>query len=187
MKKNTKNRSRFRWCLWHGLAALTLAFTFSACEYYTSIEMENHSVNDIMVYMSYGYEPHMPTHYPDTLLPEDKWCYPDKKISDCMPIVKARSKNTLLSTVSNDDSGVEGLIDSISVFVIIRDAVEKHGYEGVREKKMVSIRYDLSGKDIKSLDGILHYPPNPLMKDMKMSPTYEVFYQEYNEGKEAEQ
>ncbi|MEC3882082.1 hypothetical protein [Parapedobacter sp. 10938] len=64
--------------------------------------------------------------------------------------------------------------DTISLFVLDREIYDKTPWEEVRDGYMVLQRYDVSLKDLHSLNFKLSYPPTATMKDIKMFPPYNV-------------
>lgn len=110
--------------------------------------------------------------------------YPDTTISDINPL--KRGKKTVSGTTSNGSSiGGAGIcIESafvdvpceyISVFIFdaifMEDNLDKEYFR--TNESMALQRYDLTLENLNNLGWIIPYPPNELMKNMKMYPQYE--------------
>jgi hypothetical protein len=63
--------------------------------------------------------------------------------------------------------------DTLSVFFFDPDTLSAYNWEIIRNEYKILIRYDLSHEDLKRTNWIIYYPPNEIMKNMKMYPTYE--------------
>lgn len=152
-----------------------------SCEYYLSIDMRNDFKDCILVYVALGTSPDCPTSYPDSLLPAEKYnLYKiGDKLSDYLIDIKPNSTNSLWSCISyNDDTSTclrEAMSsDTLSVFIIHADTLNKYGYDMIASENRIMIRYDFSIKDLQELNYKITFPPSPLMKNIKMYPPYET-------------
>jgi hypothetical protein len=62
--------------------------------------------------------------------------------------------------------------DTMSLFLMSNDTLEKYEWDRVRDDYNVLIRYDLSVQDLYSLKFKVVYPPDERMADIKMWPPY---------------
>ncbi|MBP1617271.1 MAG: hypothetical protein H6Q14_1098 [Bacteroidetes bacterium] len=81
------------------------------------------------------------------------------------------------TSISYDGNNISELFDgaktdTISVFIISKDTLNKYGWSYVRNNYKVLRRYDASLQDFQSLDLKLTYPPSSNMSGMKMYPPY---------------
>ena len=101
--------------------------------------------------------------------------YPDTTFQRYIykPEIKNNSKNIALPYNRVFVLRPEIREDTLSVFIISSDAMEKCSWNDIASDYNILCRYDLSSQDILQLDYTIPYPPSPAMKDMKMYPPYE--------------
>lgn len=133
--------------------------------------------------MGTGFFEGVPVVYPDTLLPKDTIAYKGFLFSECLGAYPPHERTSYMSIVNEEwDEFLRKTLprDTMSIFVINNDTLRKYGYEMVREKNMIVVRYELSTSNIRELDYTIPYPPSPQMKDMRMSPKYESLLKNQN-------
>ena len=69
--------------------------------------------------------------------------------------------------------------DTLSVFIISCDTLNKYGYDVVAKENKILVRYDLSIPDLERMGYNIPYPPAPWMKEMKMYPSYDKVVNRY--------
>jgi len=141
------------------ILCLFITILIIGCDDYKSddynVYVENASGQDI--YACCGY------FYPDTTF--QRYIY--------KPEIKNNSKNIALPYNRVFVLRPEIREDTLSVFIISSDAMEKCSWNDIASDYNILCRYDLSGSDIVALNYTIPYPPSPAMKDMKMYPPYE--------------
>ena len=65
--------------------------------------------------------------------------------------------------------------DTLMVYVINNDTLDRYGWQNVKENYLVQQRYDLSLADLKRLNWQLYFPPKESMRDIKMWPPYGTY------------
>jgi hypothetical protein len=114
--------------------------------------------------------------YPDTLLPEripELYGNGDQYWN-----MSPRSIGTLWDMSGRNDRFEDCLRsahDTLMVFVILKDTLDKYGWEDVRKNYRVAVRYELSSAEVRSIRYLIPYPPQPFIKDVKMYPSYSHF------------
>ena len=111
--------------------------------------------------------------YPDTLLPrtinafhlKENIISEDWVLSWCAPSYK--------HLLSGTQAGV------LSVFVFNQAIVNDEGWESVLSHQNYMVRYDLTAKDLESLQGAIYFPPSDAMRNVRMFPPYEEVIQKY--------
>lgn len=145
----------------------------------------NLSRDTICVYFATGYYLMGPTAYPDTLLPldrqlqDDGWPFPrmlSQELEDdwILPCSKRELYDRLL-WIDDRNHGEVLPHDTFSVFFISKDTLRKYGYDDVRENNRILVRYDLSRQETEMLGYSFTYPPQEIMRNMKMSPPFSWF------------
>ena len=136
-----------------------------------SFTVYNNSADSIFVYIATGYR--SPTAYPDTILPDLKVLeskqyskYGQAVCDECEPNSLCR-----LHWHEEGEDFLDACSDTISCYIIRKDALNKYGYEHVK-KHNTYICYDLSKDEVIGLHYAFYYPPREFMKDMKMYPPY---------------
>ena len=145
-------------------------------ESYYYLFFDNRTGDTLGVFMGTGFFEGVPVVYPDTLLPKDTIAYKGFLFSECLGAYPPHERTSYMSIVNEEwDEFLRKTLprDTMSIFVINNDTLRKYGYEMVREKNMIVVRYELSTSNIRELDYTIPYPPSPQMKDMRMSPKYE--------------
>jgi hypothetical protein len=128
--------------------------------------LDNNSSDTLFVYVAFAF---CPTVYPDTV------------ISDEMSFIGGFPPKTKLSirpTPTDWKKTVKKLPkDTLSVYIMSIDTFLIYTGQEIKDDYKVSVRYDLSIRDIEKLlddEGLptIPYPPDERMKDMKMYPLY---------------
>ena len=67
------------------------------------------------------------------------------------------------------------LVDEYMIFYVVKNSLHSYWFvlNSKKEPFNIMVRYELNKEDILQLDYTIPYPPSPMMKDMKMYPTYE--------------
>ena len=158
--------------------------TSTTCEptveypYKQSLSVDNHSDFKLRVYIQTasgnGVEYEVETIYPDTLLPlrREELVYledgltlvPPHLNKICDEILGTQDAKTFLHTHLT--------CDTMSVFIVHHDTLEKYGYQDVRLNNRLLVRYDLSIDEVDEMNYTFRYPPDESMKDVKMWPSY---------------
>jgi hypothetical protein len=69
--------------------------------------------------------------------------------------------------------------DTLSVFIISCDTLNKYGYDVVAKENRILVRYDLSIPDLERMNYNIPYPPALWMKETKMFPSYDEVINRY--------
>lgn len=129
-------------------------------EYRGSFEVYNYSESDIVTILLRG-----SIIYPDTSLPEwegtsDFWEW-----------------NTVTAPLNQDHWNFykEKNRDTLCLFILSSDTINKYGWDKVYEDYNILARYDLcvTYESLKKLKFDVSYPPTEIMKDVKMYPSYD--------------
>ena len=140
---------------------------------------KNSSIYPLRVYLALGWKGNHWTVYPDTVLPY--WQERD--------YYKASNSKQHESTLVPFSPGEQGMVDfvngrrrdylnhmlpydTLSVFIVHDDTLDKYGYDDVRQNNRLLVRYDLSIDEVVNLNYTFEYPPTRAMTDMKMWPAY---------------
>jgi hypothetical protein len=109
--------------------------------------------------------------------------YPDTTISFDKKSMGSPLKANMYHVVNIGTLPIENFFkklpgDTLSVFYFHTDTVSRYSWEEIQHDYKILRRYDLSLEDIILLKNEydvpeIPYPPNELMKDMKMYPPYE--------------
>ena len=138
---------------------------------------QNGTDDSVTVYVALGY-PANPSVYPDTLLPPN--CYvgwhETDSVTDWMITLPPRSKDAVwfMEYYAPPHNYYYNYFreilpyDTLSVFFMSKDSINKYGYNHIAIHNMILFRYDLSVSDLELLDYSIPYPPNVLMKERKM-------------------
>lgn len=62
--------------------------------------------------------------------------------------------------------------DTMHFFILSSDTLDKYGWEQVQGDYNILVRYDLSLQDLYTLNFRIVYPPNEVMSNIKMYPSY---------------
>ena len=141
-----------------GLIVLTMLYS---CRYVEEWIEEPHGImihnatdDTICIYVATGYYGESPTAYPDTVLPLDKVYWKDETISNRIRQNEI-APHSSLSSLPILDKKMNPIFslpnDTLSIFFISTDTLNKYGYDMVREKNMILERHDLSMEEIKEL------------------------------------
>lgn len=137
--------------------------------------INNNSDECIAVYFATGSHEFGRTAYPDTLLPPDykmrsRMLSEHLLVSEVYPHTRSSSDPVLY------DDGYLGEVlprDTFSIIILNSDTLRKYGYEDVRRNNRILVRYDLSSYEARYvLKYEFPFPPKPIMRDMKMTPSY---------------
>ena len=147
------------------------------------IYIKNASNDSVFVYMALGIGPEYPTLYPDTTLPpyliiKNARIGKERKdlfITDYLPVLPPNTTGEVWPT--DYEKIAEWEPDTMSIFIISKNAVDKYGWEDVRENYRILERYDLSTDEVILMNYTIPYPPQPFMRNMKMYPPYSRFIQ----------
>ena len=138
------------------ILCLFITILIIGCDDYKSddynVYVENASGQDI--YACCGY------FYPDTTF--QRYIY--------KPEIKNNSKNIALPYNRVFVLRPEIREDTLSVFIISSDAMEKCSWNDIASDYNILCRYDLSGNDIKKPNSPTPLPPSPPRKEMKRNP-----------------
>jgi hypothetical protein len=93
---------------------------------------------------------------PDTILPVENINY---SLGDTIKSGKVKQKIFAIPTC-----------DTMRIFILSVDTVNKYTWEQIRLDYNILKRYDISLQDLKRMD--IYYPPSEKMKDIKMYPPY---------------
>jgi hypothetical protein len=123
--------------------------------------VDNRTNDTLCVYFAVGFK----TAYPDTTFPT----YADYTLWEVDPHQNISMPHMAVS----GEKIFKGLPkDTLSVFIVNNDTINKYSWDGIRENYNILIRYDLSLKNLKNLKYTIPYPPTDAMRDMKMYPPY---------------
>lgn len=160
---------------------------------YESIDVKNESSDTMCIYAATGSLAYGPTAYPDTLLPKDflltrEAGFPDIDLSVYLSIrpYPPRQWKPLIIERFNRKAWKKSMApcvlprDTLSVFFICKDTLNKYGYDDVQENNRVQLRIDYSKDDLREVRNDIIYPPRASMSHMHMNPSYDKFYQWYN-------
>jgi hypothetical protein len=100
--------------------------------------------------------------------------YPDTSIIQTEPRLWTVQSNDSFDDVSEWGTWKERFskIEKLSVFIFHTDTLNKYTWEEVRDGYMILKRYDMSLDDLKQCNFTVTYPPNEIMKNVKMHPPY---------------
>lgn len=124
------------------LIIMSIIFCNASCEkivdhgYY--LKVQNNTNDTIWCYASYS--------YPDTSLTEDK---PLLQMMEPMSYTKLESKEEWEDVLSKD---------TICIFILSNDTVDKYSWEEIRSHYNILKRYDLSLDDLKQMNYTIIYP-----------------------------
>ena len=110
----------------------------------------------------------------DTLLFYESYNYPNTSIAQNKPIlIRVYPKDySHLDSNKDWDKVLVPPKDTISIFILSKDTVDRYSWDKIRIGYNVLKRYDLSLDDLEMLSWSIYYPPTEAMKDMKMYPHY---------------
>lgn len=154
------------------MLTISAAITLNGCwdiEYNDTIDLNNQTNDTIRTYVAIGVGYSSPTAYPDTILPSNLQEIGCEGMTDVLATLPPHVEGGIFAYHKR----LPGKNDTISIFIINNDTLNRYGYEYVAEHNKISVRYDLSRKDLKRLDYHLSYPPSSAMADIHMSPSYE--------------
>jgi hypothetical protein len=126
------------------LVVLSIIFCSASCEKLVDhayiIKIQNNSNDTVQFYESYN--------YPDTLIdvtkPRLKMVYP--------------SKYSSLESKKDWDEVLVSPKDTISIFILSKDTVDKYSWDKIRSDYNVLKRYDLSLDDLEKRSWTITYP-----------------------------
>jgi hypothetical protein len=96
---------------------------------------------------------------PDTLLPAE---HPVYLLGDTIKKGNVLQKSFGIS---------KGICDTIRIFILSIDTVNKYQWEQIRQDYNILKRYDITLNELETTN--IYYPPNDNMKNIKMYPPYE--------------
>jgi len=99
--------------------------------------------------------------YPDTILPVKK---PN------LALIKANDQFRVYSRDKWEDNFLMFRADTLSIYFLHTDTINKYSWDKIRNEYRVLKRYDLSLQDLKNLGFKIPYPPSIEMKGVKMYP-----------------
>lgn len=141
------------------LVSVMLSFFECAMDYRYPVEIYNNSSQDIICNICTGY-------------PEES-LFPDTTLSEFFEYkVYAKKSRSIGSSVKWSDKYEYLQTDTLCMFLLSADTLEKYGWEKVSKEYMILQRYDLSLEDLRLHDYKFYYPPTVKMKDIKMFPPY---------------
>lgn len=96
----------------------------------------------------------------DTLLFFESYNYPDTSIAQDKPILKRiYPKNyNYLDSKDDWDEVLAAPKDTLSIFILSKDTVDKYNWERIRSDYNILKRYDLSLNDLKRMNWTITYP-----------------------------
>ncbi|MDR0420493.1 MAG: hypothetical protein LBH30_03460 [Prevotellaceae bacterium] len=99
---------------------------------------------------------------PDTTLPE----IAHGSGSLCDTLKKGKVKQTFIYNHN---------CDTIRIFILSKDTVDKYTWEEIRQDYNIIRRYDMhiNNNDLKKLGYYIYYPPTEAMQNIRMYPPYE--------------
>ena len=147
--------------------------------HWNAVYLYNNSNDTIRCYSADGYMDGSYTVYPDTTLPlglSNNSSFDEFYMGDLLSFCNPHEKGECFS--SNYGNNIEKSLDKIksdtlSIFLINNDTIKTYGYKYIAEHYKIICRYDLSRKDLRSLNYIVPYPPNRTMEHMHMFPSYQ--------------
>lgn len=149
----------------------------------------NESKDTLVFYLAAGFYMYTPTAYPDTMLPKDTIVWTNSvgkasTTSQWMWQVPPNEKSYIGETYDERPIDFYKKVlpcDTLSVFIMSKDTLNKYGYDDVAENNRILVRYDLSIRELELIDDI-PYPPTPRMRDVQMSPSYDYLMWERSMG-----
>ena len=148
----------------------------------TYLNFTNNSKDSLYTYIALGDRPWSITAYPDTLLPPSDTTFIGKK-AHILPLHKWHSAETdsLVSFIGDQKYYLQERLpkDTLSVFIISCDTLNKYGYDVVAKENRILVRYDLSIPDLERMNYNIPYPPALWMKETKMFPSYDEVINRY--------
>ncbi len=139
------------------IVIILLLFTACPEDMGDSITVYNESNQNISFYLGQGLGG---TIFPDTTLPLFKVG------------VKVEAGKFLVNYYYLRETYEREHTDTLCLFILSVDTVEKYSWDKIHEEYMILRRYDLSFQDFKRLNYTIHYPPTENMKNIKMYPPY---------------
>lgn len=146
----------------------------------SDIFVENTSNDSVYVYLALGPQMNM-TEYPDTVLPPlsffkmEPWLKEYQEIwprvfFECVEPLQPPVKRRFVGYIRGDESNLDSYLsrDTLSVFFIKKDSLDRYGYEDIRFSRRGVVRYDLSCEEVKRLRFSFPYPPQDFMEGMKI-------------------
>ncbi|MBQ6046227.1 MAG: hypothetical protein IJL38_01210 [Bacteroidales bacterium] len=157
------------------ICILSVSVLFCGCEKICSrcgwrvLDCINNADYEISVYsMSVDENQSRGVIYPDTTLPN----IPPLRIIDIDP----RESKNVISTHDQWDSFYEQFgTDTISFFILSTDTLNEYGWTNIKNTYRILQRYDLSISDLEAVHFRLPFPPNKIMKTVKMWPPYGTY------------
>ncbi len=101
--------------------------------------------------------------FPDTSLPANKPYYGAGRPNNSSYLDSRLDWPDVFSTLP---------VDTLSIFILSNDTINKYDWYTVRNGYMILKRYDLSLGDLKQLNWTISFPASEAMKDMKQFPPY---------------
>ena len=129
-----------------------------------ALRINNESADTLCVFLASGFV----SAYPDTIIP---------KYSTELGLAVI-CPNSILELLPGGNRLYKYIFkerlpqDTLSVFIFKLDTLIAYNWNIIRRDYKISVRYDLSYPDLKSLGFAIPYPPTEMMKDMKMYPGY---------------
>lgn len=143
-----------------------LMFSGSKCkkmsliERFYSIEIINNSENSISTFFA---DKHSTSQYPDTILPMDR---------QSLVVTPPTRKYYHYSRDLWSEEFEYLKNDTLSIYILNAETYQNSSWIDIRNEYLILKRYDLSYKDLESLNFKVFYPPNENMRYMKMWPPY---------------
>lgn len=126
------------------LILLSIILCSNHCENFVdhvySIKIQNNSKDTILFYESYN--------YPDTLIAKEK-----PRLVMVFP-----SEYSFLDSKEDWNEVLVPPKDTLSIFILSKDTVDKYSWEEIRKTYNILKRYDLSLEDLENLTWTVSYP-----------------------------
>jgi len=142
------------------------------------IPFKNNTGHSLYVFSGSKEQYLMFPHFQDTIL-QSYYCDPSKDTLNTK-IRPGKEDEYVLFLRSCYEETFGYAYDTLLVFIINADTLEKYGWDSVRTCYKVEQRYDLSLEDLQYLDFKLCFPPSEAMKGIRMWPPYGTYDEEGN-------
>lgn len=155
----------------HSIGLLLSSFILMSCDYELWIDVENNSEDTIVVcadHNNYNYFPSNGEVLPYTIRRGDV-------------VVKPHTTSRVWSVATGGED-YDDVFKIASIAIISKDTLDKYGFDDVKANKRTLMVYDIRIEEWEELFGkyIVPYPPQPWMKNIKMYPSYEEYWDNQN-------